>query len=115
MAKEGRLKIYRDSIKQYRQNRNFQNNETKVRGYCTKRYQQLDDEETKQFWSKKWEQNRKAELINNMQNELEGLEKGPKAKIHLDSLRSALKKVPKGECLSMMAYTDSGLKNYFDP
>ena len=51
----------------------------------------------KQFWSKIWEGrvfNRKVEWIINMGKELEGLEEGPKAKIHLDSLRGTLKKVP---------------------
>ena len=50
-AKEGRLKRYRDRIKQNRQNRTFQNNE--------KIYQQVGEEwtntyekEAKQFWRK---------------------------------------------------------------
>ena len=59
--------------------------------------QQPDDKETKQFWGKIWqrrEHNRKTEWISNMGKELEGLEEGPKTKIHLDSLRETLKKVP---------------------
>ena len=66
-------------------------------GKSTKAYQQLDDKETKQFWSKIWERrehNRKAEWISNMEKYLQGLEEGPKEKIQLDSLRATLKKAP---------------------
>ena len=34
--------------------------------------------------------NKKAEWINNMTRELEGLEEGPKAEIHTDLLKTAL-------------------------
>ena len=37
--------------------------------------------------------NEKAEWIKNMTRELEGLEKGPKAKIHTDLLKATLKKI----------------------
>ena len=57
--KEGRLKRNRDRIIQYRRNGTFQNHEKKFfqqgGGECTKTYQQLNDKETKQFWSKIWE------------------------------------------------------------
>ena len=36
---------------------------------------------------------KKAEWISNMEKELEGLEKGPKVKIQIDSLRTTLKKI----------------------
>ena len=36
----------------------------------------------------------KAELINNMRKELQGLDEKAKAKIHLDSLKATLKNVP---------------------
>ena len=59
LAKEGRLKRYRDRVKQYRQNRMFQNNEKKfyqqVGGDGMKTYQQSDACETKQFWRKIWQ------------------------------------------------------------
>ena len=48
-------------------------------------YQQLDDQETKEFWSKIGEQrehNRKANWISNLEKELEGLEEESKVKIH---------------------------------
>ena len=93
-AKEGRL----NRIKQYRQNRTFQNNERKfyeeVGGNATKTYPRLNASEPKQFLSKIWEHrahNRKTECINDTQNELQGLKGGLKAKIHLDSLRAILK------------------------
>ena len=41
---------------------------------CVKIYQQPDEKEAKQFWSKIWERiehNRKAEWINNMGKELQ--------------------------------------------
>ena len=81
-SKEARLKRYQDRIKQYRQNRTFQNKEKKfyqqVRGECTNTYQQPDDKETKQFRSKIWERrehNRKAEWKSSMELE-EGNEGG---------------------------------------
>ena len=76
MAKEGRLKRYRKRVKQYKQNRIFQNNERKFdqqdAGECRGTNQQLDAREAKQFWSKIWEQkehNIKAALINNMEKD----------------------------------------------
>ena len=53
LAKEGRLNIYRQRVKQYRQNRTFQNNERKfyqqLEGHDTKPYLQPDAKETEQF------------------------------------------------------------------
>ena len=53
LTKEGRLKRYRQRVKQYRQNRTFQNNERKfyqqLGGDDTKTYQQPDARETKRF------------------------------------------------------------------
>ena len=37
--------------------------------------------------------NEKAEWINNIARELEGLEEGPKAEIHLDLLKTTLKNI----------------------
>ena len=45
-----------------------------------------------------------------MEKKLQILEKGPKAKIHLDLLRAALKKYQIGKLQAMMAYMDSGFK-----
>ena len=59
LAKEGRLKRYRQRVKQYRQNRTFQNNERKfyqqLGGSDTKTYQEPDAKETERFWAKIWE------------------------------------------------------------
>ena len=53
LAKEGRLKRYRQRVKQYRQNRTFQNNERKfyqqLGGGDTKTYQRPDAKETERF------------------------------------------------------------------
>ena len=58
LVKEGRLKRYRQTVKQYRQNRTFLNNERKfysqLRGRDTKTYQQTDIKETERFWTKIW-------------------------------------------------------------
>ena len=40
------------------------------------------------------EDNKKVEWISNMGKELERLEEGPKAKIHIDSVRTTLKEIP---------------------
>ena len=88
LAKEGRLKRYRQRVKQYRQNRTFQNNERKFYQQLgesdTKTYQQPDAKETERFWAKIWEpekHNENAEWINNITRELDGLEEGPKMEI----------------------------------
>ena len=100
LVKEGRLKRYRQRVKQYRQNRTFQNNERKfyqhLGGHDTKIYQQLDARETERFWTKIWQpikHNEKAEWINDMTRELEGLEEGPKAEIHIELLKKTQKKI----------------------
>ena len=58
LAKEGRLKRHRQRVKQYRQNRTFQNNERKfyqqLGGSDTKTYKQTDAKETERFWTKIW-------------------------------------------------------------
>ena len=59
LAKERRLKRYLERIKQYRQNRTFQNNERKfyqqLSGDDNKIYQQPDAKETQRFWPKIWQ------------------------------------------------------------
>ena len=99
LAKEGRLKRYRQRVKQYRQNRTFQNNERKfyqqLGGSDTKTYQQPDIKETERFWIKIWEpkkHNENSEWINNITRELDGLEEGSEMEIHVDLLRTTLKK-----------------------
>ena len=53
LANEGRLKRYRQRVKDYTQNGTFQNNERKfyqqLGGYDTKTYQQPDAKATKSF------------------------------------------------------------------
>ena len=100
LTKEGRVKRYREGVKQYRQNRKFQNNERKfyqkVWGDDTKIYHQPNAREPEQFWDKTWqprEHKKKAEWISNKREELEGLEEGPKAKIHIDSLGTTIKNI----------------------
>ena len=71
-------------------------------------YQQPDDKKTKQFWSKiseLREHKRKAEWINNIEKWLQGLKKGPKSKIFLDSQRPTLKKVTYWNSSTKKAYT----------
>ena len=46
-----------------------------------------------------------------MAKELEGLEEGPKAEIHIDLLRTTLKKHQIGKRQAMMAYMDSSSRN----
>ena len=56
LAKEGRLKRYREMVKQYRQNRTSQNNERKfyqqVGGNGKETNQQPDATKAEKFWSK---------------------------------------------------------------
>ena len=65
-------------------------------GHDTKKYQQPDARETEQFWTKMWQpknHNEKAEWINDMTRELEGLAEGLIAEIHIELLRKTLKKI----------------------
>ena len=100
LVKEGRLKRYRQRVKQYRQSRTFQTNERifhqQLGGSYTKTYQQPDIKEAERFWAKIWQpkkNNENAELINNITRELDGLEEGPEMEIHVDLLRTTLKRI----------------------
>ena len=119
LAKEGRLERYRQRVKQYRQNRTFQNNERKFHQQLgrndNKIYKQLDAKETQRFWTKipqpKKKHKEKAEWINNMTSELKGLEEVSKAEIHTDLLKTTLKKYQTGKRQAMMEYIVSGSRN----
>ena len=100
LAKEGKLNRYRQRVKQYRQKKTFQNNVRKfyqqLGGSDTKTYKQPDIKETERFWIKIWQpkkHNEKAEWINNITRELEGFEEGPEMKMHVDLLRTTLKRI----------------------
>ena len=79
LAKEGRLKRYRQRVKQYKQNRTFQNNERKFYQHMEwhenipttgcQRYRTILD---KNMATKKY--NERAEWVNNITRKLEGLE-----------------------------------------
>ena len=75
LAKEGRLKRYRQKVKQYRQNKTFQ----QLGGSDTKTYQQPDAKETERFWEAK-KHNENGDWIINITRELDGLEEAPKWK-----------------------------------
>ena len=101
LAKEGRLKRYRQRVKQYIQNRTFQSNERKfypqLGGNDNKIYQQPGAKDTERFWTKIWkpkQDNERAEWLNNITRELKGLEEGPKTEIHIDLLKTTLKRIP---------------------
>ena len=73
-----------------------ENSTKKLGGNDTKTFQQMDARETVQFFYKIWrlrEHDKKAEWISNMAKELEGLEEGPKAEIHIDTLRMTLENI----------------------
>ena len=100
LAKEGRLNRYQQRVKQYRQNKTFQNNQRKfyqqLGRHDTKTYQQPDAGETERFWTKirqSKKHNVNAKWINNMTRELEGLEEGPKAEMNIELLKNTLKKI----------------------
>ena len=51
------------------------------------------------------------ERINDRTRELERLEEGPKAEIHIELLKKTLKKYQTGKRQDMMEYMDSGSRN----
>ena len=104
LSKEGRLKRYRQRVKQYRQNKTFQNNERKfyrqLGGSDAKAYQQPDIKETERFWTRIWQpkkHNENAEWINDITRELDTLEEGYEMEIHVDLLKTALKRISNGK------------------
>ena len=65
-------------------------------GSDTKTCQQPDAKETEGFLAKIWEpkkHNENADWINNITRELDGLEEGPKMEIHVDLLKTTLKRI----------------------
>ena len=60
---------------------------------------------------KKKKNNIKAEWINNMTRELEGLKEGPKAEIYIDLFKTTVKKYQTGKRQAMMEYMVSGSRN----
>ena len=67
-----------------------------MEGSETKTYQQPDIKETERFWTKIWQPKKhkeNAEWINNITRELHGLEEGPKMEIHVDLLKTTLKRI----------------------
>ena len=120
LVKEARLKRYRNRIKQYRQYRTIQNNEKKILlassgGDRTKTYQQLDDKETIQFWSKIWqrrEHNRKPEWISNIGKELKRTQRRTEGEnTHRFTQSNIPQKYQIGKLQAMMAYMDLGSKH----
>ena len=100
LAKEGRLKRYRQRVKQYRQNWTYQNNERKfyqqLGGSDTKTYQQPNIKETERFWTKIWQPKKhkeNADWINNITREVEVNEEGPTTEIHIDLLKTTVKRM----------------------
>ena len=61
-----------------------------TRKHTNSRMQKKPNNFGKKIWQPK-KDNRKAERINNMTKELEGIEEGPKAEIHIDLLKMTLK------------------------
>ena len=118
LAKEGRLKRYHQRVKQYRQNRTFQNNKRKsyqqLGGSNTETYQQPDSKETERFWTKIWKpkkHNENAEWINNITREIKDLKKAPKRKYTSTHPKQHRKEYQTGKCLVMMEYMASGSRN----
>ena len=61
-----------------------------------KTYQQPNIKETERFWTKIWPPKKhyeNAEWINNITRELEGFEEGPQMEIHVDLLKTTLKRI----------------------
>ena len=81
-----------------------------TRKYTNNRTQKKLNDFGKNMATKK-KHNGKTEWINNMTKELEGLEKSPKAEIHIDSLKTKLKKYQTGKRQAMMGYLVSGSRN----
>ena len=93
-----------------------ENSTNKLGGDDNKTYQQPDAKETQRFWTNIWQpkkHNEKAEWINNMTRELEGLEEGPKAEIQTNLFKTTphLKKYQTRKRQAMMEYRVSDSRN----
>ena len=65
-------------------------------GWAWHKNTQPEARETERFWTKIWQpekHNEKAEWINDMARELEGLEESHKAEVHIELLKKTLKKI----------------------
>ena len=116
--KDGTLKIFRQRVKQFGQNRTFQNKERKfyqeLGGHDTKTYQQPDTKETERFWTKIWQPKKhdeKVECINNMTRKVEGLEEAPKVEILIKLLKNTQQRYQAGKHQDMIEYMYSGPEN----
>ena len=106
-------------VKQYKQNRTFQNNERKfyqqLGGSDKKTYQQPDAKETERFWTKIWQpkkHNENDEWINNITRELDGHEEGPKTEILIDLLKTRLKRISNWKTPGHIRINGSRFKKY---
>ena len=61
--------------------------------YTNNRMQKKPNDFRQKYGNKKKKHNEKADWINNMTRELEGIEEDPKAEIHTDLLKTTLKKI----------------------
>ena len=102
------------------QTKTFENNERifyqQVGGECSKTYQEPGAKEAKQFWSKIWgqkEHNRKANWINNMKKELQGIEEIPEAENYLKLLRATEQHFTLDTYLILLSVKQGGIKYHF--
>ena len=100
LAKQGRLKRYRQRVKQYRQNRiskttkenSINNWEGVTRKHTNNRMQKKPNDFGQKYGNQK-KYNENAEWINNITRELEGLEEAPKTEINIDLHKTTLKRI----------------------
>ena len=117
LVKEGRLKRYQQRVnntdktghsKTTKEN-SINNLEEMTLKHTNNQMQKKPNDFRLKYGSQK--HNEKAEWINNMARELEGLEEGPKVEIHINLLKTTLKKYQTGKHQAMMEYMVPGSRN----
>ena len=101
-ATAAKIKRYEDRVKQYQQNRLFENNQKRFYEEIqskTRKYEEIPDrEETKAFWKDIWgqatEHDRDAPWITRVRNELQRPNKQEDVEISPEMMKKALKKLP---------------------
>lgn len=101
VAIANRIKRYSDRIKQYQQNRMFNNNQSRLYDTLERKSEREevlpDTEESKKFWSDIWSEpvqhNREAEWLKKLKEEIE-VEQQEDIKIDIEKLRKVLMGIP---------------------
>ena len=121
IAKEGKLKRYRNGINQYNQNRTFQNNEGRFYQQLNwqiggKEQEKSNAEEAKRFWSDIWDNPKEhksdAKWLKDLREELCAIEQQEDVTIDSEGLKASSENWQTGKHLGRMAFMGTGTRDF---